>query len=107
MRSGLLAKSIYLEIESFRTKTCLSLERKDSSREPSPESDDIVFARDKVDVRVELFNIIETANDMVRGVVVSGNVEVIGMDVYHGTKKLMQNSIKTMRMERSSLSPTV
>ncbi len=44
-------------------------------------SNDIVFAREKVDVRVKLFNIVEPLNYAVRSGVVSVNVEVIGMDV--------------------------
>ncbi len=50
-------------------------------------SNDIVFARDKINVRVELFNIIETANYEVRCSIVCGDVEMVGMDVYHGTEK--------------------
>ncbi len=41
---------------------------------------DAVFTRDKVNVRVELFDVIEPANNMVMSSIVSGNVEVISMD---------------------------
>ncbi len=34
-----------------------------------------------MDVRVELYNVVEPVNKVVRSGVVSGNVEVIGMDV--------------------------
>ncbi len=49
-------------------------------------SNDIVFAKDEMNIRVELFNVIEPANDTVRSGVVSGNVEMIGMEVWHGAK---------------------
>ncbi len=42
---------------------------------------DIVFTGDKVNVRVELFNVIELANDMIRSCIISCNVEVVSMDV--------------------------
>ncbi len=42
---------------------------------------DIVFTRDKVNARVELLNIVEPAIDVVRCSVVSGDVEVVSMDV--------------------------
>ncbi len=42
---------------------------------------DVVFARDKVNIRVELFNVIEPVNDVVRSGIVSFNVEMISMDV--------------------------
>ncbi len=44
-------------------------------------SNDIVFAGDETNVRVELFNVIEPANDTVRSGVVSGDVEMISVDV--------------------------
>ncbi len=51
----------------------------------------VVFSRDKVNVRVELFNIIEPVNDAGRSSIVSCNVELVSMDVYdhseeHSTK---------------------
>ncbi len=44
-------------------------------------SNDVVFIRDKMDVRVELFNIVEPANDTVRHSIVSGNVKVVSVDM--------------------------
>ncbi len=44
-------------------------------------NNNVVFAGDKVDVRVELFNIIEPVNGMIRRGVVSCNIEDIGMDL--------------------------
>ena len=48
---------------------------------------DIVFTRNEMDVRVELFNLIEPANDIVRSGIVSGNVKVVSVDVYHCSKE--------------------
>ncbi len=44
-------------------------------------SNDIAFARDKVNERVELLIIVEPSNDAIRSVVVSGNIWMISMDV--------------------------
>ncbi len=71
--------SIPLETGSLRIKACLSLENTNSSSECIGK--DNIIARDKVNVRVALFNIIEPANDMVRSCIVSGNVKVVSMDV--------------------------
>ncbi len=43
---------------------------------------DFVFTMDKVNVRIELFDIIEPANDAVRSSIVSCNIKVVSMDVY-------------------------
>ncbi len=48
---------------------------------------DVVFARDKVNIRVELFDIIEPANNTVRSSIVSCNVKVISVYVEHCSKK--------------------
>ncbi len=58
-------------------------------------------------IRVELLNIIEPLNDAVRHCIVCGNVEVVSMLCSTAPKSIAQNSVNTMTMERSSLSPTV
>ncbi len=44
-------------------------------------SNDIVFVGDKVNVRFELFNVIEPVNNAVRCSIVCGDVEMVSMDV--------------------------
>ncbi len=87
MRSRLSAKAIPLEMESLRTKTCLFLERTDFSWQFLREhvGNGIVFHWNKVDIKVALFNIIKPLNDAVRSGLVSGNVEVVGMDMQHSS----------------------
>ncbi len=88
-QSGSSTKSILLELESLRTNTCSPLERMDSSRQSSQDSISAMafFARDKVDVTVELLNIVEPVNDMIKSGVVCGNVEVVSVNVQFSTKK--------------------
>ncbi len=72
-----------------------------------PVRNDIVFAQDKFNVRFELLIIVEPANDTVRSGVVCDNIEMFSVNVQSALRNMVQNSVKTMTMERSSLSPAV
>ncbi len=42
---------------------------------------DVAFTKDKMNVRVKLFNVVEPANDAVRSSIVGSDVEVVSMDM--------------------------
>ena len=88
MRSGSLAKSIPLEMESLTSHTCLFLEsRKDrffkEIKARGCVGNKIVFVRNEVDIRVELLNIVEPSNDAVKIGIICGNIKMVSVDVKH------------------------
>ncbi len=68
---------------------------------------DVVFTRNKVKARIELFDKIEPANDSVRSSIVSCNVKVVVWMCNFAPRSMVQNLVRTMMMERFFITHSV